>query len=86
VKIRYDVLVFKERDTYVAYTPQLDLSSCGTSPKEARKMLDEAVGLFLEEAEKLGTIEDILQESGYDKDKDVWVPPTIVEIATAENF
>ncbi|GBD94529.1 hypothetical protein BMS3Abin05_02139 [bacterium BMS3Abin05] len=49
-------------------------------------MLDEAVGLFLEEAEKLGTIEDILKESGYDKDKDVWNPPAIVEIATAANF
>jgi len=88
MKIKYNVLVFKEGDTYVAYTPQLDLSSCGATPHEARKMLDEAMGLFLEEAKKLGTLEDILQESGYDRDKDqdMWVPPTLVEIATAESL
>jgi len=88
MKIKYNVLVFMEGDTYVAYTPQLDLSSCGATPHEARKMLDEAIGLFLEETERMGTLEDILQESGYDRDKDqdMWIPPTLVEIATTENF
>lgn len=35
MKIRYSVLVFKEGDTFVAYTPQLDLSSCGATPKRS---------------------------------------------------
>jgi predicted RNase H-like HicB family nuclease len=88
IKIKYNVLVFKEGDTYVAYTPQLDLSSCGATTHEARKMLDEAMGLFLEEAERMGTLEDVLQESNYDRDEDqdMWVPPTLVEIATAETL
>ena len=86
MKIRYNVLVFKEGDTYVAHTPQLDLSSCGTTLQQARRMLDQAVGLFLEEAEKMGTLKDILQEIGYDRDKDMWVPPPLLEIATVESL
>ena len=35
---------------YVAYTPQLDLSSCGGAKGKALKNLKEAVRLFLEEA------------------------------------
>jgi hypothetical protein len=50
---------------YVAYAPELDVSSCGASSQRARKSLLEAVRLFLEEAEKMGTLEQILQELGY---------------------
>ena len=75
MRIEYSVLVFKEGDTYIAYTPQLDLSSCGDTPQEARRMLREAVELFLEEAERMGTLKDILQECGYHKDMDRWIPP-----------
>ena len=84
-KVGYSVLVFKEGNTYIAYTPQLDLSSCGDTPQEARRMLQEAVELFLEEAERMGTLEDILQECGYDRDRDKWIPPALVEIATVES-
>ena len=50
---------------YVAYTPQLDLSSCGGATGKALKNLKEAVRLFLEEAEKLGALHQILEEAGY---------------------
>jgi predicted RNase H-like HicB family nuclease len=86
MKIKYSVMVFKEGDSYVAYTPQLDLSSCGDTPTKARRMLGEAVDLFLEEVENMGTLEDILQESGFGREKDMWVSPPLVEIATEEIF
>ena len=50
---------------YVAYTPQLDLSSCGGAKDKALRNFKEAVRLFLEEAEKLGTLHQILEEAGY---------------------
>ena len=50
---------------YVAYAPELDISSCGGTPEKAKKNLLEAVRLFLEEAEKMGTLQQILQEAGY---------------------
>jgi predicted RNase H-like HicB family nuclease len=86
MKIKYSAIVFKEGDSYIAYTPQLDLSSCGKTPLKARSMLGEAIELFIDEAEKMGTLADILQESGYDKEKDMWIPAPLVEIATEESL
>ncbi len=65
MRVAYSVLVFREGDAYVAYAPQLDLSSCGDSAEEAERRLQEATGLFLEEARRMGTLEDILAEAGY---------------------
>jgi len=65
MRVAYSVLVFREGDAYVAYAPQLDLSSCGATAREAERMLQEAAGLFLEEAHRMGTLEDILAEAGY---------------------
>jgi len=79
ISIEFDMIVFKEDKTYVAYCPELDLSSCGASVKHAKEMLKTAVKLFLEEAEKMGTLKDILEESRYKKDKrGKWTPPKVV--------
>ena len=79
VPIEFDIIVFKEEETFVAYCPELDVSSCGNNIEQARGNLKTAVRLFLEEAEKIGTLKDILRESGYKKDKaGKWQPPRIV--------
>lgn len=79
VPIEFDIMVFKENDTYVAYCPELDVSSCGKSIEHAKQMLKTAVGLFLKEAEKMGTLKDILEEANYVKDKSgKWMPPKLV--------
>lgn len=79
IPIDYDMIVFKEDETYVAYCPELDVSSCGNSVEHAREMLKTAVRLFLEEAEKMGTIEDILEEARYKRDASGrWIPPKLV--------
>lgn len=62
IPIDYSVIVFKEEDTYVAYCPELDISSCGNSIEHAKEMLKTAVRLFIEEAEKMNNLEDILEE------------------------
>ncbi len=78
-QIEFDGIIFKEGETFVAYCPKLDVSSCGNTIDEARKNLKIAVRLFLEEAEKMGTLEDILQESGYEKtDFNGWTTPRLV--------
>ncbi len=79
VSIDFDVIVFKEDETYVAYCPELDVSSCGRTVEHAKEMLKTAVRLFVEEAEKMGTLEDILLESKYKKDASGrWLPPKLV--------
>lgn len=79
IAIDYDMIVFKEDDTFVAYCPELDISSCGNTVEQAKDMLKTAVRLFLEEAEKMGTLNDILEESRYQKDASGrWLPPRLV--------
>lgn len=61
--IRCTTHVFKEGGTFVAHTPQLDVSSCGPTKQKAVSNLREAVRLFLEEAANMGTLDQILKEA-----------------------
>jgi predicted RNase H-like HicB family nuclease len=65
MEIQFTTQIFKEGRTFVAHTRELDLSSCGGTQQKALQNLKEAVRLFLEEAEKMGTLEQILAEAGY---------------------
>jgi predicted RNase H-like HicB family nuclease len=60
--------IFKENGMFVAYCPELDLSSCGKDVSEAKKNLLDATRLFMEESLKMGTLKEILDEAGYDTD------------------
>jgi predicted RNase H-like HicB family nuclease len=65
IQIEFTTQIFKEGRTFVAHTPALDVSSCGGSKEKALRNLKEAVRLFLDEAEKMGNLEQILEEAGY---------------------
>ena len=76
--IQFTTDIFKEGAQYVAYTPELDLSSCASTEKKARENLIEATRIFLEEAGKMGTLEQILEESGYLRKGGAWQAPQLV--------
>ncbi len=63
--IQFNTQVWKEGGMYVSYAPQLDVSSCGNTIDEAKKNIREAVGSFLSEAQKMGTLDQILNEAGF---------------------
>ena len=65
MEICFTTHVFKEGELYVAYTPELDISSCGVSIEEAKAHLNEALTAFLEEAERMNTLHSILEEAGF---------------------
>ena len=67
MEIQLTTRVFREGRTYVAHTPELDVSSCGGTKERAVKNLKAAVRLFLEEAGKMGSLEQILEEAGFHK-------------------
>ncbi len=67
MEIQFTSQIFQEGRVYVAYAPDLDVSSCGGTREKAQKNLLEAARLFLEEAEKMGTLEQILEEAGFAK-------------------
>ncbi|HXB69098.1 MAG TPA: hypothetical protein VNY05_12685 [Candidatus Acidoferrales bacterium] len=65
MEIQFTTQIFKEGRSYVAHTQELDVSSCGGTKEKALSNLKEAVRLFLEEADKMGTLDQILEEAGF---------------------
>jgi predicted RNase H-like HicB family nuclease len=47
----------------VAWCPELDVGSQGDNAEDARRMLAEAVRIFLEECGRMGTLQQVLEES-----------------------
>ena len=58
--------IFLEGDHHVGLCRELDVSSFGDSPEDAMASLQEAVVTFLEGCELLGTLTDVLEESGFE--------------------
>jgi len=80
MEIQFTARIFKEGRAFVAHALELDVSSCGGSKEKALKNLKEAVALFLEEAEKMGTLEQILEEAGYSKTKQKIASPKFLGV------
>ena len=80
LNIEYNAQIWKEGNQYITHAMPLDVMSAGPSPEEARKALDEAVRLFLATAADMGTLEEILQECGYEFRQGGWVSPSWVAI------
>ena len=78
VNIEYTVHIWTEGSEFIAHAMPLDVMSAGPSPDEARKALDEAVHLFLVTASDNGTLEEVLQEAGYELRQGSWVSPSWV--------
>lgn len=78
MRVEFTANIFREIDQFVSHAPELDVSSCGATPEEARRNLDEAVRLFIEDAASSGTLESILEECGYTRSGDSWPAPQLL--------
>ena len=81
IVIRADI--FKEGRHYVALCPELNVSSFGNSVVDARRSLQEAVSLFLEECVRLGSLQHVLEEAGFSHTTSAipqWLSPQPLEI------
>lgn len=76
--IAYTIQVFKEGRFFVAHAPELDVSSQGEGVEAAKAHLREAVEAFLEEAQRMGTLTDVLEEAGYERTPDGWKAPDLL--------
>jgi len=81
-KINLTSQIWKEGDMFVAHNPELQVSSCGKNLQEAKKNIKEAIQLFLETTQEIGTLDDILKESGFIKkeneDEKIWKAPELI--------
>jgi predicted RNase H-like HicB family nuclease len=64
-KVEVAIVINKEYDSFVAYSPALELSSYGDSEKEALVAFDDALDIFIEETTKKGTLEKVLLKLGW---------------------
>ncbi|MGA2863755.1 MAG: hypothetical protein ABSF95_04645 [Verrucomicrobiota bacterium] len=82
VKGRIQVLYYREREAFIAYSPALDLSSCGSTFEEMEKNFDEAMNIFFSECAEKGTLEDVLTACGWESRNEdrcrVCRPPRII--------
>jgi predicted RNase H-like HicB family nuclease len=58
MSIKLSASIWQEGNEFVSLCPELGVSSFGANPDEALRMLREAVELFLENAKKLGIIDE----------------------------
>ncbi len=72
MKISVRLEIFKEGNVYVAVSPDLNVSSFGDSIDDAKKSVEEAIEAFIEECKRMGTLEDVLEESGFLKINGSW--------------
>jgi len=83
-KVVYRAEFFKEEDIYVGIVPELNVSSFGKTLEEAKRSLQEAVEAFIEECERMGTLEEIMKEAGFVYQEGTWLPrqPVSAELLT----
>ena len=90
--VRFTCQLFQEGDQVVSLCPEFNVSSFGDTPDEAVASLHEAVSLFLEECDRMGTLKEVLEEAGYrlivpKKRKPLiqkWVPPKSLGVRRLE--
>lgn len=78
VNLKLPVTFLKEGNQFVAYSPPLDLSTCGKTLEEARRRFGEAALLFIQELEKKGTLEQVLSDLGWEQKNSSFIPPLVV--------
>jgi predicted RNase H-like HicB family nuclease len=78
--IEFTTRIFKEGRAFVAHALELDVASCGGTKDKALINLKEAVRLFLEESERMGTLDQILKEAGYTRSRQKLASPKSISV------
>jgi len=65
VDIKVPVIIFKENNQYVAYSPALDLSTCGENYDVITRRFNDAAEIFFEEIIEKETLREALLELGW---------------------
>lgn len=72
------MVFFKENGVIIAHCVPLDVSSCGHDLEEAQRNIRDAVAGFVVACEKMGTLQEVLEESGFTQEDEVWLPPALL--------
>ncbi len=77
IDTKIPVIIFEEGSKIIAYSPAIDISTYGNTEEQARKRFIEAASIFFTELIKMGTVDDVLAECGWQKvaPQTTWAPP-----------
>ncbi|MHC5310638.1 hypothetical protein ACYSNM_11335 [Myroides sp. LJL116] len=65
VNANVTLLSFKEKDTFIVYTPQLDLSGYGSTYEDALKSFETSLEMFLDYTLNKKTVHKVLIDLGW---------------------
>ena len=65
INLRLPVTIQREEDVFVSVCPVFDVASQGCTEKEAKDNLIEAIQLFIQTCIEMGTIFQVMKESGF---------------------
>jgi predicted RNase H-like HicB family nuclease len=85
--VSYTSELFEEDGQVVALCPELNVSSYADTLEQAIDSLKEAVELFLEECQSMGTLDMVLEEAGYRRETvnaDRWIYRQPIQINRLE--
>ena len=72
--------IWEEGNQFVAHALPLDVMSSGSTPEAARQAVDEAIRCFLKTAADHGTLEQVLEECGFERRNGAWISPNWVGV------
>ena len=84
MRLRFPAVFFREGEVIVSLCPVLNVSSFGDTEDEAERSLAEAVRAFIRGCSELGTLEEVLEESGYRRENGTWVAPSFLGMREPE--
>ena len=77
VQVQLGVLIFQEENSFIAYCPALQMSAYGESVSDAKEAFEDLIKSYIEDTEKMGTLEEDLKKHGWQKNtiKRIVEPP-----------
>ncbi|MBI2050492.1 MAG: type II toxin-antitoxin system HicB family antitoxin [Parcubacteria group bacterium] len=66
-RIKLKTEFFEEDGNIVGLAPQINVSSFGDTLPDARRSLQEAIDLWIEGCMEMGTLEQVLEEDGFER-------------------
>ena len=75
MEIEFNAQIWREGHQFIAHATPLDVASSGSTAEAARAALSEAVDLFLKTAAERGTLEEVLEDAGYERQEGRWRSP-----------
>lgn len=77
--------IFREGESYIAYCPSLDISTCAETYNDAISSFYEAFQLYIECCVESGTLHDDLAEHGWKFQKKNLTPPKFSALMKSAN-